>query len=298
MNYINKIFLLSAIVVLFLSTKIFCDVNIETYLDKKDISIGDNINLTIKITSSGNSILISPEYDCIKDWYIKDIAIKRDKNNYNTYNINMVITTFKSDIKEIPGINFEFVDKDKNSSIVSTKPIEVNIINTLSDNIAEIDKLKNVKNVKKLEIRTIYSYIFLVFVFYFFVLLLFQIIRKKKEFKLLRINKIKKDMINNLDKLLSQDNNFETKYSQMSDTIMKFIKLEYNVEYNKFSSDVISEIEELDMPTITFRIISDILERVQSYKENKTEFTDTVVIKDINNLKFVISNSFEKKDSL
>ena len=105
-------------------------------------------------------------------------------------------------------------------------------------------------------------------------------------------------MINNLDKLLSQDNNFETKYSQMSDTIMKFIKLEYNVEYNKFSSDVISEIEELDMPTITFRIISDILERVQSYKENKTEFTDTVVIKDINNLKFVISNSFEKKDSL
>ena len=76
MNYINKIFLLSIIIVLFLSTKIFCDFNIETYLDKKDISIGDNINLSIKITPSKNYILINPEYDCIKDWYIKDITIK------------------------------------------------------------------------------------------------------------------------------------------------------------------------------------------------------------------------------
>ena len=105
-------------------------------------------------------------------------------------------------------------------------------------------------------------------------------------------------MIKKLDKLLSQDNAVETKYSEIFDTILEFIKVEYNMEYNKNSSDIISEIEELDMPTITFRIISDILERVKNCKEPKTELTDTVFVKDVNNLKFVISNSFEKKDNL
>ena len=101
-------------------------------------------------------------------------------------------------------------------------------------------------------------------------------------------------MIRNLDNLLLQDSNLEIKYSVMFDIILKFIKVEYKIDYNKDTSNIISEMEDLDIPPIIFRIMSDILERIQISKENKTELTDTAFVKDVNNLKFVILNSIEK----
>lgn len=295
MNCINKKYFF---VILFFCFMLPVSVfgNIETHIDKKEISIGDNINLNIKLTLPEKSTLIKPKYDCIKDWYIKDIAVKRDKKEHNVYDINIILTTFKPTIDEIPSINFDFLDSKRQQDTISTRPIEITVINTLASNVAEIDNLKNVKTVKKLEIKISYLYIFLVFFVYFLILFVFYIRKKKDKIKVYNINRTKNKLLEQLEKLLSSKNNFKDRYLEIFEIIMKFIKVEFNIEQKKDIDVIVSEIADLDISSSSFRILSNILNKVKSLQESETNFTDKDFINDVGNLKLIISNSIKNKE--
>jgi len=295
MNYINnKKFLLVLFLSLMLPISVFG--NVETHVDKKEISIGDNISLNVKLTLPEKATLIKPKYDSIKDWYIKDIAVKRDKKEHNIYDINIILTTFKPTIDEIPSINFDFLDSTRQQNTISTKPIEITVINTLASNVAEIDNLKSVKTVKKLEIKTTYLYIFFIFVIYFIVLIFFYIRKKKDKIKIYSINKTKNKLLDQLEKLLSSKEDFKQKYLEIFELLKKFIKVEYNIEYKNDIDVFISEIADLDITSSTFRILSNILNKVKMLQEGKFNFTDNEFANDIGNLKLTISNSIKNKE--
>ena len=295
MNYINnKKFLFVLFLSLMLPISVFG--NVETYVDKKEISIGDNISLNVKLTLPEKATLIKPKYDSIKDWHIKDIAVKRDKKEHNIYDINIILTTFKPTIDEIPSINFDFLDSTRQQNTISTKPIEITVINTLASNVAEIDNLKSVKTVKKLEIKTSYLYIFFIFVIYFIVLIFFYIRKKKDKIKIYSINKTKNKLLDQLEKLLSSKEDFKQKYLEIFELLKKFIKVEYNIEYKNDIDVIISEIADLDITSSTFRILSNILNKVKMLQEGKINFTDNEFANDIGNLKLTISNSIKNKE--
>lgn len=295
MNYINnKKFLFVSFLSLMLPISVFG--NVETYVDKKEISIGDNISLNVKLTLPEKATLIKPKYDSIKDWHIKDIAVKRDKKEHNIYDINIILTTFKPTIDEIPSINFDFLDSTRQQNTISTKPIEITVINTLASNVAEIDNLKSVKTVKKLEIKTTYLYIFFIFVIYFIVLIFFYIRKKKDKIKIYSINKTKNKLLDQLEKLLSSKEDFKQKYLEIFELLKKFIKVEYNIEYKNDIDVIISEIADLDITSSTFRILSNILNKVKMLQEGKFNFTDNEFANDIGNLKLTISNSIKNKE--
>ena len=295
MNYINnKKFLLILFLYLMLPISVFG--NIETHIDKREISIGDNISLNIKLTLPEKSTLIKPKYDSIKDWYIKDISIKRDKKEHNIYDINIILTTFKPTIDEIPSINFDFIDSKRQQDTISTKPIEITVINTLASNVAEIDNLKSVKTVKKLKIKTSYLYIFFIFIFYFIVLFIFYIRKKKDKIKIYNINKTKNKLLDQLEKLLSSKEDFKERYMEIFELLNKFIKVEYNIDYKKDIDVLISEIADLDITSSTFRILSNILNKVKMLQEREFNFTDKEFANDIGNLKLTISNSIKNKE--
>jgi len=295
MNYINnKKFLFVLFLSLMLPISVFG--NVETYVDKKEISIGDNISLNVKLTLPEKATLIKPKYDSIKDWHIKDIAVKRDKKEHNIYDINIILTTFKPTIDEIPSINFDFLDSTRQQNTISTKPIEITVINTLASNVAEIDNLKSVKTVKKLEIKTTYLYIFFIFVIYFIVLIFFYIRKKKDKIKIYSINKTKNKLLDQLEKLLSSKEDFKQKYLEIFELLKKFIKVEYNIEYKNDIDVIISEIADLDITSSTFRILSNILNKVKMLQEGKFNFTDNEFANDIGNLKLTISNSIKNKE--
>lgn len=297
MNYINKFFiLLIFFVCVFVSSKAFCDYNIEERVDKNEISIGDNVTLDIKFTLPDKSVLIKPEYDCVKDWHIKNIKVIRDKKDHNTYSINIILTTFKPTVYEIPSIDFVFVDKNKNQGTISTKAIEINIVNTLAENISEIDSLKNVKNVKKLKIKTTYLYVFLIFVVYFVLLFVVYMIRRKEHIKLYNINKTKAKMMNTLEKLVLDKIDLKLKYLEIYKILINFIKIEYKIDSKNDIENVISQLADLDISSSTFRILSNILKKIRDIKEDKIEIEEKDLNNHINNLKFVISNSIKTKE--
>ena len=297
MNYINKFFtLLIFFVCVLVSSKAFCDYNIEEHVDKNEISIGDNVTLDIKFTLPDKSVLIKPEYDCVKDWHVKNIKVIRDKKDHNTYTINIILTTFKPTVYEIPSIDFVFVDKNKNQGTISTKAIEINIVNTLAENILEIDSLKNVKNVKKLKIKTTYLYVFLIFVLYFVLLLVVYMIRRKEHIKLYNINKTKTKMMNTLEKLVLDKIDLKSKYLEIYKILISFIKIEYNIDSKSDIENIISQLADLDISSSTFRILSNILKKISDIKEYKIEIEEKDLNNHINNLKFVISNSIKTKE--
>jgi len=295
MNYINN---KKILLILFLSLMLPISVfgNVETHIDKQEISIGDNISLNVRLTLPEKATLIKPKYDSIKDWYIKDIAVKRDKKEHNIYDINIILTTFKPTIDEIPSINFDFLDSKRQQDTISTKPIEITVINTLASNVAEIDNLKNVKTVKKLEIKSSYLYVFLVFGVYFMVLLILYIRKKKDKMKIYNINKTKNKLLEQLEKLFSSKDNFKERYLKIFEILIKFIKIEYNIDYKKDIDVLVSEIADLDISSSTFRILSNILNKVKSLQEEEINFTDKEFINDIGNLKLTISNSIKNKE--
>lgn len=297
MNYINKFFtLLIFFVCVLVSSKAFCDYNIEEHVDKNEISIGDNVTLDIKFTLPDKSVLIKPEYDCVKDWHVKNIKVIRDKKDHNTYTINIILTTFKPTVYEIPSIDFVFVDKNKNQGTISTKSIEINIVNTLAENILEIDSLKNVKNVKKLKIKTTYLYVFLIFVLYFVLLFVVYMIRRKEHIKLYNINKTKTKMMNTLEKLVLDKIDLKSKYLEIYKILISFIKIEYNIDSKSDIENIISQLADLDISSSTFRILSNILKKIRDIKEDKIEIEEKDLNNHINNLKFVISNSIKTKE--
>lgn len=297
MNYINKFFtLLIFFVCVLVSSKAFCDYNIEEHVDKNEISIGDNVTLDIKFTLPDKSVLIKPEYDCVKDWHVKNIKVIRDKKDHNTYTINIILTTFKPTVYEIPSIDFVFVDKNKNQGTISTKSIEINIVNTLAENILEIDSLKNVKNVKKLKIKTTYLYVFLIFVLYFVLLFVVYMIRRKEHIKLYNINKTKTKMMNTLEKLVLDKIDLKSKYLEIYKILISFIKIEYNIDSKSDIENIISQLADLDISSSTFRILSNILKKISDIKEYKIEIEEKDLNNHINNLKFVISNSIKTKE--
>lgn len=302
MNYIkNKTIFLMALTVLFVfSIKASAEINVRVSVDKNDFAIGDNVNIEFNFEFPVNCELIKPEYDCIENWYVKNITLNRDKKNNNIYIINVMATTFNPMQKELPAVKFFYLDEHKKEQILSSLPVPVHVRDILSNDVDE-KNIKDIKPVKILQIPPMYYYIVLLFVIYLLFVIVFYYRKKHVYVSSDGKDKIKNKMIFKLENVMLNDDNLDlnSRYEALLEIAKNFIKIEYNINTNKLTSDlVVAEISKIELSSGVVKFLAALLIKCSAIKTSGLTLTEENINVDLSNLSTIIKNSVKNKKIL
>ncbi|MDD3053448.1 MAG: hypothetical protein PHG84_03490 [Endomicrobiaceae bacterium] len=295
----NKVLLIIFLSLMIFSAKIFAEIEVNVSMDKKDFTIGDNVNIEFKFMLPKNYELIRPEYDCIPNWYVKNIAVSRDKMNHSIYIVNILATTFNPMQKELPVVNFVYLDDQKKEHFISTNSVSVKVTDVLKDNIDE-KHLKDIKPVKTLNIESLYYYIILLFGLY----LIFSIIIYLKKHTNMSVNdkdKIKYKILFQIESIMLNDDNLDinSRYEAMLNIIKNFIRIEYNINTSKLTIDsIIMQISKIELSASIIKCLSNLLIKCSSIKSSDLKLTEENIKTDLANINTIVKNSVQNKKIL
>jgi hypothetical protein len=281
------------------SAKIFAEIEVNVSMDKKDFTIGDNVNIEFKFMLPKNYELIRPEYDCIPNWYVKNIAVSRDKMNHSIYIVNILATTFNPMQKELPVVNFVYLDDQKKEHFISTNSVSVKVTDVLKDNIDE-KHLKDIKPVKTLNIES-YYYIIMLFGLYLIFSIIMYFKAKHTHMSSDYKDKIKYKMLFQLEAVILNDDNLDinSRYEAMFNIIKNFIRIEYNLHTNKLAIDnIIMQISKIELSSSTIKCLSNLLIKCSSIKSSDLKLTEENIKTDLANINTIVKNSVQNKKIL
>ncbi|MFA7074478.1 MAG: hypothetical protein WC234_04745 [Endomicrobiaceae bacterium] len=302
MSYIkNKIILLTVSIALFVfSVKAYSEISVSVTVDKEDFAIGDNVNIEFNFEFPPNYELIKPEYDCIENWYVKNITLNRDKKNNNIYKISVMATTFNPMQKELPSVKFFYLDGQRKEQILNSVPVPVRVKDILKNDVDE-KNIKDIKPVKILQIPPLYYYVVLLFGIYLLLVIIFYFRKKHIDTSSDSKDKIKNKMIFKLESIMLNDDNLDlnARYEALLDIAKNFIKVEYNINTNKLTSDlVVAEIAKIELSSGIIKFLSALLIKCSAIKTSGLTLTEENISVDLSNLNTIIKNSVKNKKIL
>ncbi len=302
MNYIKNKSLLFAVFVFltFFSAVASAEIKALISIDKKDFSIGDNINIEFKFELPKNYELLKPEYDCIENWYVKNITLSRDKTNSGIYTVNIVATTFNPMQKELPSVKFFYLDEQKKQQAFSTDSVLVSVKDTLNGDVDE-KHIKGIKPVKTIRIQSVYYYIALFFGCYLIFIIAMYFRKKHIYTSSYSKDKLKSKMLSKLESVMLNDENLDinARYDAVSEIIKNFIKIEYNLNASKMTSDaVVTELSKIELSSGIIKCLSALLVKCSAIKNSGLTLTEENINVDLANLNTIIKNSVQNKKSL
>lgn len=276
---------MSFVFVLFAAAEIFA--GIEVSLNKSELFVGDDVEIECTVTLPADCTIVRPEYNCILNWYVKDIILKQNKTGgaNNVYGINIVATTFNPGQRDLPSIKIDYFDKNGKKYFFSSKPVNVTVKNILSDN-EYTANLKDIKSVKILHIDSGYYYILAGFSCYF--LLVFFLYLKNN----INLNKL----LSKLEKIKENKRNksLRFRYKLLYRVIKQFVKLQYDIDANKTKSRGI--IYQLTKTNLSQTALKKILKILENKNFNADDFAGGNINDDIDAIIDVLKNIIKDKD--
>lgn len=159
MKILSIVYCLSSII-----QSLFADVYIWGYTDKKKITIGDKIKLTliIEYTDGVKISSFTPEGN-LKSFEIKDYKITKERKKYLLFGrykkkYEYILATFTTGIYEIKSFIIDFIDMNGKPAQSQTNPIRIEVTSLLDkESASDIRDIKPPVNLK----RTLFFYVFI-----------------------------------------------------------------------------------------------------------------------------------------
>jgi len=258
------------IFVLFLIT-FFCVVCAFAYItypkailkvDSDTINVGDSVKATVEITIPSFAKLLQTEEDIyIEGWDILDFHFKQDILDETKFVLDLVITTFNSNLDSVSKVKLAYVNKDDllNDSFFCDKfyfysnSIPIKVSSIVSNN--QRKELFDIKSVKIMNVPILFYILCLLFVFFvFFVVYRDILISKIKEIdefcfspREIAIRSLNRLCINERQ---AQNIDINNSYYSMSRILKLFILAELNIKNKEMTTTEVLEL--LSKETSTF----------------------------------------------
>jgi hypothetical protein len=160
-----------------------------------------------------------------------------------------VATTFNPMQKELPSVKFFYLDEQKKQQAFSTDSVLVSVKDTLNGDVDE-KHIKGIKPVKTIRIQSVYYYIALFFGCYLIFIIAMYFRKKHIYTSSYSKDKLKSKMLSKLESVMLNDENLDinARYDAVSEIIKNFIKIEYNLNASKMTSDaVVTELSKIEL---------------------------------------------------
>ena len=219
------------IIILFVSSFVFCvniyaKEDINAYLDKNEILIGDVLNFTVKVELDPNAQISANQNFSFEGFDIISSNIEHLAGKENIYMLKFKFLSTKAGNIIIDSVPVFFINPDGTNNLFFTPKQDIVVKSVLGN---DSHDLKDIKALKKIKLKTVYIVlIFILAILTIIVSCLFVFSWLKRPKNIVIDPKTK--ALNELSLLYSNKNNIDIRefYYKMSEILRTYISKKYN----------------------------------------------------------------------